>query len=335
METENKDQKNWCVWNHPDFPQPKIKLRREDNKGQRFYWWVSDEGVKIGAGITSIINKVMPESKFLTDWKLKYGDKWEQILNDTASYGSLMHVAFLDRMTTGDVSTAIIDSMRELSLKNGQGYDQPEKNIYSFLKFVEDYKIEPLIFEGMLTDSFNGETYCMTIDLLCKATIQIKTKETVQVGEYVRGEKKGQPKYEDVTNVEEKQVYLICDFKSNYFEKETKSFFEQHKLQLIAAQRAVKSNFGIDVETICNFAPNNWRTEPSYTVQEYKVTSYDNDIFAAYMEVARLKGLFTPSGTKLISTGFKSSSDYKKLGYEEYVQEIIDAEVAAQEAITA
>jgi hypothetical protein len=325
------EQTNWAVWSASEITPPKIRLRREDNKGARFYWWIGDEGVKTGAGITTIISGVMPESKFLTDWKLKYGDKWKEVLNDTANYGSLMHLCFLERMTTGEVNQAMLDSMRALSLKNGQSHDQPEKNVYSFLKFVEDIKVEPLIFEGMLVAEFKGENYCMTLDLLAKAKKIIKRKELVEVGVYVRGDKKGQPKFEETTIVEEKDVYMICDFKSNYFEKESKSFFEEHKYQLIAARRAVKQNFGIDVEMICNFSPNNWRNEPTYTLMSYDISDKDEQLFDAHMELARLKGLFIPKGFKLIPTGFKHSSDYKKMSYEEYVTEIAVEEQALQE----
>lgn len=312
----------WAVWASDQIEPPTIKIHREDSKGVRFYWW-DDGGIQTGAGITSLIGAVMPESKFLTDWKLKYGNKWEQVFSDTAEYGTLMHTAFLSLMARLDIAP-LMDAMREISIRNGQSYDQPEKNIYSFLKFAEDYKVNPLIFEGQILDKFNGGNYCMTIDLLCEATVIEKTKLTTPDGVYSRGVNKGQPRFIEETIKTEKKIKMVVDFKSNYFEKEKKAFYDTHHYQLIAAKRAVKRNFNIDVERICNFAPNNWRTEPSYTLHEWDTTDRDISLFNAYMELARLRGLFTPSGKKFISKGFEKSSEWAQLDYVDYVKVLLN-----------
>lgn len=324
---ENKNQTNWAVWAADKITPPTIKLRREDAQGQRFYWFINEhQEIQTAAGITSLISKVMPESKELTTWKVNLGDNWKEVLNDSASYGTIMHICYLDRCTTGFVDKGMLDAMRALSLKHGQSHNQPEKNIYSFLKFVEDYKIEPLIFEGMLACNFNGEYFAMTIDLLCKVTINTKTKTLVEQGVYVRGEKKGQPKFVEVVTEEEKEMIMIADFKSNFFEKDSKSFYESHQYQLIAGAMAVKQNFGIDVDILANFAPNNWKKEPTYTLKKWETKQHDYNLFNAYLELARLRGLFRPRGLKFIANNFDSSAGFSLVGYEDYVKGIIEKE---------
>ena len=321
------EQTTWAVWASDKITPPSIKLRREDAAGQRFYWFINEnKEPQTAAGITSLISKVMPESKELTNWKLGLGENWTEVLNDSANYGTLLHIAYLDRVTKGVVDNSILEGMRVLSLKNGQSYNQPEKNIYSFLKFLEDYQIEPLIFEGMLVCNFNGDYFAMTIDLLCEVTFKEKIKTKKQNGVYSKGKNKGKPKL--VTVVEEVVVKkaMLVDFKSNFFEKDSKSFYESHHYQLIAGAEAVYQNFGIRVDIIANFSPNNWRTTPSYTLKNWETKHHDKMLFNAYMELARLKGLFRPSGMKFVSNNFDTSGGFQLLSYNDYILSIIEKE---------
>ena len=51
----------------------RIPKRFDDKGGNRFYYFIENGEVKIAAGITTWLKAVEPESKYLTDWKLKWG----------------------------------------------------------------------------------------------------------------------------------------------------------------------------------------------------------------------------------------------------------------------
>jgi hypothetical protein len=89
---------------------------------------------------------------------------------------------------------------------------------------------------------------------------------------------------------------------------------------------AVKQNFGIDVDILANFAPNNWKKEPTYTLKKWETNQHDYDLFNAYLELARLRGLFRPRGLKFIANNFESSAGFSLISYEDYVKGIIEKE---------
>jgi hypothetical protein len=215
--------------------------------------------------------------------------------------------------------------MKALAVRNGQSADMPYKDLLSFLKFMEDYKPEPLLIEAqlILQDKDKDEYLAMTIDLLAKVTITETSKEMVQDGVYQRGDKKGEPKMIEVKKETTKEVIILIDFKSNFFEKEKKTFYEGHLMQLLAAQMAVKQNFGIDVHSICNFASNAWRTTPSFTLFEHKETPEDLITFWAYWNLMVAKKINVPKGNILVCDNPKTSSDFKLISYQEYAESIL------------
>ena len=135
-----------------------------------------------------------------------------------------------------------------------------------------------------------GSGLAQTIDLLAKMTVTEKTKTEVEDGVYQRGVNAGKPRMKTVTTEEKVEKLLLIDFKSNFFEKEKKGFYETHKLQLMAAKLAVEQNFGVKVDDVYNFAEVNWQTEPKYTFYKWELTDKDWEIFYAYWKLARLKG---------------------------------------------
>ena len=327
----------WAEFN-PSLLVPKIHVSRFDDKGNnRFYFFTDENGeVQTAAGITTWLGKVMPESKFLTDWKLKFGKDWETVLNLTADYGTHLHACIASMMINRKSPDAeTIEHGRNI-IKALRKFDRSiptnmiEKNIISFKKFQEDYNLEPLLIEALLVYRMpNGLFYCMTADLLAKITYARRWKEEVCVGEYVKGEKKGQPKYENQERSEVVTEVVSIDFKSNPFDKEEKSFFDSHKFQLIATKRAVFQNFGIKVDRLFNWSPNSWKSESkigSYNLHEWKVTDRDELILTKYEELASMLGFFTPSGkVEDIDLSKEDSSEmYKTYTYSEYVKKLSD-----------
>jgi hypothetical protein len=193
------------------------------------------------------------------------------------------------------------------------------------MKFQEDYNLTPLLIEASLVwqDPNSRQWLAQTIDLLAKMTVTVKTKTQVADGVYQRGENKGKFKFKDVVTETKEERILLIDFKSNFFEKEKKSYFEVNKLQLMAGKLAVEQNFGIKVDDIYNFSENNWRTAPSYTFTKWNIDDSDWAVFNAYWSLAQAKGINTPQGNMMITEGFKNSSDFKFLTYKEYVEQIL------------
>jgi hypothetical protein len=305
---------------------PQYDVRRyDDSRGTRFYYFMKDGEVKIASGVTSVFGLVSTERRAIEQWK-ENNEDWKNLLNVSSEFGTLEHAVFGDIMLGKGVDSEKLQQMQKLAYENGSSYDMASKDVLSFLKFHEDYNLTPLIIEGILLwyDEIEDEYLAMTIDLLAKLTITTKVKKEVITGVYVRGAKAGQDKVETITEEVKEEKIVLIDFKSNFFEKDRKQFYEAHKMQLIAARLAVEQNFNIKVDSLWNFAPGNtWRTNPDYTFKEQNISDDDILTFNAYWNLIIAKNLNKPSGKILVTGEFKTSTDFKWLSYEEYVKEVL------------
>lgn len=310
----------WCEYHKDDLVPPIIVNRFDDRVGNRFYYFVANDEVKVAVGVTSAFGIVSTERESINKWKEDH-DNWRQLLNDSADYGTALHLLYENLLLGKGVSKVHLDTMRSLAVKNGQSADMPEKDLLSFLKFMEDYKPEPLLIEAQLVLRQGDDYLAMTIDLLAKITFTDTVKETIQDGFYLRGEKKGEPKMIDVKKEVVRESLVLIDFKSNFFEKERKSFYETHMLQLIAGAKAVEQNFGFKVDAVYNYSGNAWRTNPGYTLYEHKVSDDDLNTFYAYWNLITAKKINVPKGNILVCNNPKTSEDFKWVSYLEYAQE--------------
>jgi len=330
METITKHQESWAALNHLD-REPKFIIRRfDDGKGNRFYYWMLQETPVIGAGITSILSAVTPESPELTNWKIKHGKDFPRLLNLASTYGTAMHECIQQWLIERRIAQINLETAINAAVANGQNPKMVHKDIASFMKFEEDYLVEPLLIEAILPFSTQEGNYGVTaMDFVCKMTIVEKTKEEVQDGVYVRGEKKGEPKFVTQTTETKKSLVSAIDFKSNFFEKDKKSFFESHKFQLLAGRRALKENFDLDVNNLYNWAPNNWRTEPTYTLFKWNFDQSDVQMLDLYFKLADIKGAFTPKGMiTIVPENYNDQTTWRDVtfqSYEEYAQTLLQS----------
>lgn len=326
----DKSQEQWAEYSL--LPPPAIQLKRYDSNGHRFYWWLAydDKGqvvVKTAIGVTSLLGIVMPTSPFLTEWKLKQDD-WEQALEDSSAFGTMMHMAYGQWLVNRSVDAELLGAARDLATKSGGGYDLPDKNMLSFIRWCEDYRVKPMIIEGMLvSEPIEEEQFAMTIDLLAELTITDTVETWVKDGVYTKGKNKGQDRMvKQKTESQVKKIALV-DFKSGFMGKETKSFFESHLMQLIAGQRAVSHNYpDVKIDMIANYSSVGWRTRPNYAFQIWEPKPEDLQLFDCYIKIGRLKGLFSPSGNKFIPPQYNErtkSEDFRVLSYKEYVSNIL------------
>lgn len=327
---------------------PEYKLKRlDDRRGNRFYY-EGDEEIFTRAGITSLLQRVLPPSYAITQWQKTWGDKADYMLDVSSRYGTSLHIVNKDWVTTKQLNEQQVQVGINCCKEYGASEDMVYKDFAAFMLFCEDYQVKPLLCEAMLKAQFNGEWFCLTLDLLCEITFKIKVtktvtekkqrkvKEQVQDGLYKSGKKAGLPRMRNKTRYESYEVskevtevqtvtrLALVDFKSNFFERTEKEFYESHLFQLLAAKEAVKQNFGLDVDILMNYSPNAWRTEPSYSKKIWKVEEKDIALFNNVLEQARLRGYFRPQGKVFmnlpITPETKSNESYKFFSYEEYAR---------------
>ena len=164
-----------------------------------------------------------------------------------------------------------------MAIQSGGGADLPDKNILSFMRWCEDYAIEPLLIEAMLvSDPANNDQYALTLDLLARMPFKEVVETETANGVYAKGKNKGKPKM--VKQKSETVVYkvVLVDFKTNFWDKDDKQFYESHLMQLIGGKKAVEANYpGLKVDVIANWSTTAWRTKPSYVFKIWEPT--DND----------------------------------------------------------
>ena len=322
-EVSRTTENTWAEY-HDKALTPKYTVYRFDDKqGNRFYYFLTDGVVIIASGITSAMGAVSTERDGINRWKEKYANTWRHLLDVSSQYGTLLHLVFASITLKKKIDLDSLGIMTKLASDNNQSADMPVKDTLALLKFNEDHKITPLLVEAQLVyqDPNTGAWLCMTIDLLARMTTTEKVKEEVQDGVYLRGDKKGQPKMITVTTEVEKVRILIGDLKSNFFEKDSKDFYETQLMQLIGGMKAVEQNFGIKVDGVFNLSPNAWRTKPSYTFFEHTITDEDYEIFDAYMRLIVTKKINIPKGNLLECGKFANSDDYKLVSYQEYAEQ--------------
>lgn len=322
-------------------PQPSTCISRLDNKTHRFYWWQELVGdkmvVKTGIGITSLLSMVMPESKPLTDWKVRT-DGWQDILAASSEYGTMMHGILQKWLTERSVPKEMLDAAREPCIRVGMNRDMPERDLLSWALFCEEYDLKPILIEAMLiSEPIDGEQYCQAVDLLCDIGIPETITETIEDGVYKSGPRKGATKYVEKKTTTVSRKIASIDWKANFMSKDAKQFFASHKFQLIAAKRSVEYNYPeIHVDLLINWSPSAWRTKVGYEMKTWNITQQDQDMFDAYINIARIGGLFRPTGSIFVAPEFTpntTSSDFKLLSYEEYVEQklIVGQQVTVDE----
>ena len=322
----------WAEYHSEEF-KPKYLVRRfDDRRGNRFYWFAKDGDFVIASGITSAFGalKTDDEVHAIQKWKDE-NPNWRELLSASSEYGTIEHIVFGDILKKNPINYSLLDTMKGLLAKFGYSPSGAEKDVLSFLRFAEENQLEPLIIEGQLVwEDDNGNAVCMTIDLLCKRTFQVKYKEMVEDGIRKRNTSQGAAgtmKYKEVVKYKEQTEYVIIDFKSNFQRKEKKSYYKSHIMQLIGAKRAVKQNFGIDVSGIFNFSPNEWRSEPTYTFKEHKLEGNEEEIFDARWNLIVAEGLNKPSGLVFMPGKLEHSRDFQYKSYYEYVRDVLAPDV--------
>jgi len=239
-------------------------LMRLDNRGKRIYYRLVNNEPRIYTGVTSMIKATMPTSPQLIEWYKKNGSNSEDMTNEAADYGTLMHILAQKILVTGEYDFQnLTDDMKAYATDEGldiksfvnHAYTKIQYDLLAFCQWVLDYKVTPIAIEQVLCSDERGTAGA--IDLVCQLTL---TEKGFDGTVYKSGPQKGAKKEVKI----EKTCIAIVDFKSG-----RKGFWESHEIQLKEYQELVQENYpDLKVEKLFNWSPKEWKTGPSYNFKD-------------------------------------------------------------------
>jgi len=248
-------------------------LKRIDGYGER--WYFDTQTLRTYLSCTSFCKKVLPESKYLVDWKVKHGEQgaYEQ-LQKAAHYGTFMH--------------AVIEEYCK-ALKYAQAFAiDPGSPLYAWKEIqdlCEDYCTEHRIM--YLEDRFLKK---IRKDILAFAQFAWeKNIEIINIEQFLSWDITDEAGLAGTVDLEvfmdfnRKRVRAIIDMKSG-------GIWESAELQLHVYKMMLP-----EVDMVFNWSPNDWRLgkKPSYTLK-----NQTNSTMAAklpnYIENGIIDGIFTP-----------------------------------------
>lgn len=154
---------------------PPSKLCRFDTSGLRLYYRMDEDGkLKTYTSTTSFCSAVRPTPPHLLEWFKKNGVEADNIRDEKADYGTLMHIQFAKFLMEGydfDKTDIIVAEYLQQVERPAAKYHalwcyQLNKAIASFATFCQDYKVKPILIEGMLCSDTLG--IAGTLDLICE-----------------------------------------------------------------------------------------------------------------------------------------------------------------------
>ena len=252
--------------------EPNYKLWQLNTKGKRYYYSIDENGEPtFYPSVTTILRNVMPENKFLTEWKLAKGkEEAEAYTMERAAYGTFVHGQLAQLMISRKYN---LDGVREALTKYVEreklplGFvdaheDEAKADIKAFAKWMKDYDVRPYAVEVSLYSPSYG--YAGMIDLACNMRMYSIEDEKKAIEKANGDEGK-------IAKIKEKfspRLDAIVDFKSG-----KNGFYEEYKIQLELYRMMWNENFpDAQIHNIFNLAPKDWtRTvnkRPSYSFEE-------------------------------------------------------------------
>lgn len=251
--------------------EPTYRLWQLNSKGERFYYTLDAEGNPIFfPSVTTILHAVMPENKFLTEWKLSLGkDEALAYTMERANYGTFVHSQLASLMILRRYN---LDSLRESMGKFVERENLPEgfidahedearADIIAFAKWMKDYDVRPYAVEVSL---YSSRGYAGMIDLVCNMR-EFSLEDEQKAREKADGDEKKLAKIEEKFS---SRIDAIVDFKSG-----KKAFYDEYVLQLALYKEMWNENFPDKTITrIFNVSPKDWtktaKKAPSYNFEE-------------------------------------------------------------------
>lgn len=259
-------------FNAAQLHEPEYRLYQLNTKGKRYYYTYDENGEPVFfPSVTTILHNVMPENKFLTEWKLSLGKEQSMAYTmERASYGTFIHGQLAELMIG---RTYDLDGVRERLQKYAEREKLPasfidaheeeaKADIKAFAKWMRDYDVRPYAVEVALYSPSIG--LAGMIDCVCNLRAYSKEDEKKD-REKANGDEKKLAKIEAKAS---ERLNAIVDFKSG-----KKGFYDEYAIQLELYRRMWNENFpDTPIERIFNIAPKDWlgtaKKIPSYSFEE-------------------------------------------------------------------
>lgn len=241
-------------FNHTALREPPYRLLRVDpgrNLQGRWYGVVDNSGEDTPSvrglypSVTTVVDGTTPTSERLIQWRISQGERYWDVLNEKAEYGTMFHmlVAHLLLHEQIDISPSgieelVLGSSRQWKFYTDAWLTRLASDLLCVWRWMSEWKIAPLAIEVGLAGS-EQLPVAGTIDLVCAVT---------------------DPK----TGLES---YAVVDFKSGA------NFYPGHAVQLDFYRLLVEANFGYDRDLlrVFNVGPKDWRREPGYNIAEWSL----------------------------------------------------------------
>ena len=241
-------------------------------RGERYYCVENEPGKTLFfPSVTTILRKVMPENKFLTEWKLSLGKEESAAYTmERANYGTFIHGQLARLMISRKYN---LDEVREELCKYVEreklpvGFvdaheEEAKADIKAFATWMWEYDVIPYAIEISLYSPTMG--IAGMIDLVCNMRECPRSDESKAI-EKAKGDSA------KLAMIEEKfsaRLNAIVDFKSG-----KKGFYDEYAIQLELYRRMWNENYpDTPIDRIFNVAPKDWmRTvnkKPSFSFEE-------------------------------------------------------------------
>ena len=308
-------------------------LFRQDVKGVRYYIKVGDgKKLSIAPSVTSIISKTRPLSQYLIDWMIKNGaEKADWFKKQSADYGTFLHVVYSE-IITGKIyemkKESLLDKMKIFFSSDEYDFEECmrwyrqekrdiQKDIYSFLKWVKDYEVEPIAVEYPIMSTCQKKWYCREKERLiyfgmepcenmkekricseCENAVSIMESAGAIDLVCLARLKKGEDKQR-----------LIVDWKTGL-----KSFYDEHAIQLKMYQDMWNNeNPDYIVDQIWNFSPKGYRLPIGKTVTPYsfknQTENEETELVDLYLEIFHIQEKYFNFSKKVIFSDFEISNE--------------------------
>lgn len=158
--------------------EPLRKLYRHDSPAGRWYYDVGEDGTaRVYPSVTTVIRATTPLSPFLLKWIADYGlRRAEQLRDERAAYGTLMHVVFGELLIAREIDLDAMEARVEdwraekrLPWDTTGWAEDLKQDLVGLADFMRDFSLKPLAIEVPLADDELGFAGC--IDLVAQSTV--------------------------------------------------------------------------------------------------------------------------------------------------------------------
>lgn len=328
------------------------KIRRINAKGNRFYFTQDDQGdLSFYLSVTSAIQKAIPESFFLKDWKDKEAERIgvnqrKEYVQTRADYGTFLHICLADLMVNREFDPKELDEKLK-TFMNGCKLDYNESvfrewryeikmDMLALAQWVIDYDVWPIAVEYPMADSETKLGGCMdlVVDMLAKKYAKPTKERFESLSAAQQAKHQNFKKWKSFEENKWNRVTAAGDLKSG-----RKGFFENHQIQVELYREMFNremKELGLETEATHSFnlSPKEWRgSAPTYNFkwqQDFK-TRWMLDVIKLWVknyEFSNLGNVIEFTGP--IKLNVELWKSYTKIDLREKIRQYGKAEVESK-----